>query len=78
MHLSIANLVWIWMEMSDSKLEETITKKELALVEAALYVTGRPLGLGTLGAILGTRSKSKVLKIAQNLVEKYNKYNCAL
>jgi segregation and condensation protein B len=74
----IANLVWIWMEMSNSKLEETITKKELALVEAALYVTGRPLGLGTLGAILGTRSKSKVLKIAQSLVEKYNKYNCAL
>lgn len=66
------------MEMRNSKLEEIVTKKELALLEAALYVTGRPLGLGTLGAILGTRSKSKVLEIAQSLVEKYNIYNCAL
>jgi segregation and condensation protein B len=64
--------------MSNSKLEETVTKKELALVEAALYVAGRPLGLGTICAILGTRSKNKVLNIAQSLVEKYNTYNCAL
>lgn len=66
------------MECSNSKREEDITEKELALVEAALYVTGRPLGLGTLGTILGTRSKHKVLKITQSLVEKYNMYNCAL
>jgi segregation and condensation protein B len=66
------------MEMSNSKLEESVTKEELALVEAALYVAGRPLSLRTLGAILGTRSKSKVLEIAQSLVEKYNTYNCAL
>ena len=66
------------MEESNSKLEENITEKELALMEAALYVTGRPLGLRTLGMILGIRSKNKVLKIAQRLVEKYNMYNCAL
>jgi len=66
------------MEGSNSKLEENITEKEFALVEAALYVTGRPLGLGTLGTILGTRSKNKVLRIAQSLVERYNMYNCAL
>jgi len=66
------------MEGSNSKLEENITEKELALVEAALYVTGRPLGLGTLGTILGTRSKNKVLRIAQSIVERYNMYNCAL
>jgi segregation and condensation protein B len=66
------------MEDSNSKEDENITEEELALVEAALYVTGRPLGLGTLGSILGTRSKSKVLKIAQSLVERYNSYNCAL
>jgi len=66
------------MEESNSKLEENITEKELALVEAALYVTGRPLGLGTLGTILGTRSKNKVLRIAQSLVERYNSYKCAL
>jgi segregation and condensation protein B len=66
------------MEGSNSKLEENITEKELALMEAALYVTGHPLGLGTLGSILGTRSKNKVLRIAQSLVERYNSYNCAL
>ncbi len=66
------------MEGSNSKLEDNITEKELALVEAALYVTGRPLGLGTLGTILGTRSKNKVLRIAQSLVERYNSYKCAL
>lgn len=64
--------------MSNSKIEETVTKKELALVEAALYVAGRPLGLGTLGAILGTRSKNKVLNIAQSLIENFNTYNCAI
>jgi segregation and condensation protein B len=63
--------------MTDSKLE-TITKEEFALVEAALYVSGRPLGLGTLGTILGTRSKSKILEIVQSLVEKYKIYNCAI
>jgi len=66
------------MEGNNSKLEDNITEKELALVEAALYVTGCPLGLGTLGSILGTRSKSKVLRIAQSIVERYNSYNCAL
>ena len=67
------------LEGNNPKLEEDdMTEEELALVEAALYVTGRPLGLGTLGSVLGTRSKSKVLEIAQRLVEKYNSYNCAL
>jgi segregation and condensation protein B len=66
------------MEGNNSKLEEDITEKEVALVEAALYVTGHPLGLRTLATILGTRSKDKVLKIAQSLAEKYTAYNCAL
>ena len=64
--------------MSESNLEESVTDKDLALVEAALYVSGRPLGLGTLGDVLGTRSKSNVLEIAKRLVDKYTKYNCAL
>jgi len=60
------------------KLEENITEKERALVEAALYVSGRPLGVGILGSILRTRSINKVLSIAQDLVEKYKTYNGAL
>jgi chromosome segregation and condensation protein ScpB len=48
------------------------------LVEAALYVSGRPLGLGTLASILEARDKSKILSIAQDLVEKYKIYNGAL
>jgi segregation and condensation protein B len=67
------------LEGNNSELEkDNITEEELALVEAALYVTGRPLGLGTLGSLLGTRSKSRLLRIAQRLVERYNSYNCAL
>jgi segregation and condensation protein B len=69
-----------WMvERSNSKLkEDSKNEEELDLVEAALYVTGRPLGLGTLGSVLGTRSESKVLRIAQKLMERYNRYNCAI
>jgi len=63
------------MEQSNSKPEETINKKELMLTEAALYVAGRPLGLRTLGRLLGTRSKDRVLKIAEHLVEEYRTYN---
>jgi len=37
--------------------EEEKLKRELALVEAALYVAGRPLDLNTLGSVLKTRSK---------------------
>jgi segregation and condensation protein B len=65
------------MVEKDSELE-TVDKDDVKLLEAALYVAGRPLGLRTLGRILGIRSKDKVLKTAETLVEKYNNYNCAL
>jgi segregation and condensation protein B len=66
------------MEEKDLDLEANVNKKELMLLEAALYVAGRPLGLRELGRILGTRSKDTILKTAECLVEKYNTYNCAL
>ncbi len=54
------------MKGNSSKLEEDrIEGKKLALLEAALYVAGRPLDLRTLGSIIGTRSRSKVLKLAR-------------
>jgi segregation and condensation protein B len=65
------------MVEKDSELE-TVDKDDVKLLEAALYVAGRPLGLRTLGGILGTRSKDRVLKTAENLVEKYDNYNWAL
>ncbi len=46
-------------------------KTKLALIEAALYVTGKPLDLKTLGSIVGFRSEEKVKKLARSLKEKY-------
>jgi segregation and condensation protein B len=53
-------------------------QNELALVEAALYVAGRPLDLNELCQILRTRSKNKVRKLAQTLLHEYAVRNTAL
>ncbi len=50
----------------------------IPLLEAALYVAGRPLDLKTLGSVLKTRSKKKILKVARMLVESYKKRNTSL
>lgn len=51
------------------------TRKELALVEAALYVAGRPLDLKELCSVLKTRSKNKARKLAKTLMKEYaNRY----
>jgi len=54
------------------------TQNELALVEAALYVAGRPLDLNELCQILKTRSKNKARKLAQTLHHEYTVRNTAL
>ena len=54
------------------------TKRELALVEAALYVTGRPLDLKKLCSVLNTRSKNKARKLAKMLMKEYASRNTAL
>jgi len=41
------------------------------LIEAALYVSGRPLDLKILGNVIGARSEEKIRAIAQNVAEKY-------
>lgn len=46
-------------------------KTKLALIEAALYVTGKPLDLKTLGSVVGFRSEDKVKEVARALKEKY-------
>jgi segregation and condensation protein B len=53
-------------------------KHELALLEAALYVSGRPLDLNELCSVLKTRSKNKTRKLARMLMQEYAKRNTAL
>jgi segregation and condensation protein B len=58
--------------------EEEKTRRSLALVEAALYVAGRPLDLNELCSVLGTRSKKKAKKFANILMQEYSARNTAL
>jgi segregation and condensation protein B len=53
-------------------------KTKLALIEAALYVTGKPLDLKTLGSVLGFRSEEKVRDLGRVLKEKYGSEGGAL
>jgi segregation and condensation protein B len=53
-------------------------ERELALLEAALYVAGRPLDLNELCSVLKTRSKNKVRKLAKELMKAYASRNTAL
>lgn len=52
--------------------------RDLALLEAALYVAGRPLDLNELCSILKTRSKNKTRKVAKILMQEYASRNTAL
>lgn len=54
------------------------TKHNLALLEAALYVAGKPLDLNEICSALGTRSKKKAKKFAFTLVQEYAARNTAL
>lgn len=53
-------------------------KHDLALLEAALYVSGRPLDLNELCSVLKTRSKNKTRKLARMLMQEYAKRKTAL
>jgi segregation and condensation protein B len=53
-------------------------KRDLALVEAALYVAGRPLDLKTLASLLKTRSKKRTQQLARTLIERYKNQETAL
>jgi segregation and condensation protein B len=58
--------------------EEEKTRRSLALVEAALYVAGRPLDLNELCSVLGTRSKKKAKKFVSTLLQEYSARNTPL
>ncbi|HDD70138.1 SMC-Scp complex subunit ScpB [Candidatus Bathyarchaeota archaeon] len=63
---------------TNQPLQDEKMRHELALLEAALYVAGRPLTLKELGSILKTRSKKKVKNLAKILMEEYAKRKSAL
>jgi segregation and condensation protein B len=62
---------------TEFEVDET-NRRELHLLEAALYVAGRPLNLEKLSAIIETQTKDVVLKLTRSLVEKYKRYESPL
>ena len=63
---------------SSELLSEEKLKRDLALLEAALYVAGRPLDQRTLGSIIKTRSKRKIQRLVSILMEEYKNRETAL
>ena len=61
------------------KVQEAERKqRRLRLLEAALYVAGRPLNLNELCSVLNTRSKNKTKKYTKMLMQDYSARNSAL
>jgi segregation and condensation protein B len=55
---------------------EPVTKTaglQQQLCEAALYVSGRPLEVKTIGAVIGARSEEKIKGIVRSIKERYEK-----
>ena len=53
-------------------------KNKAALVEAALYVSGRPIDTKAIGSVIGFRSEDKVRDLARLVKEKYGSDGRAL
>jgi len=53
-------------------------KTQVSMIEAALYVTGKPLDVDVLGSVLNLRSDEKIRKLAASLKEKYAQSSGAL
>mgnify|MGYP001077011311 CR=1 FL=1 len=68
--------------MSETAQSETgreeHTRTQVSMIEAALYVTGKPLDVAILGSILNLRSEEKIRKLATALKEKYAQNSGAL
>ncbi len=63
---------------ADKSNHTTEKKTQTELIESALYVSGRPLDIKTLGSILKTRSKKRIQAYARTLMEEYRKRDGAL
>lgn len=58
---------------------DTERKKHfLALIEAALYVAGRPLDINELCQVIGSRSKKRAMAYVEALIEEYKAHSKAL
>ncbi len=64
--------------LASTIMAEESEKHDLALVEADLYVAGRPLDLRTLASVLKTRSQNKARRLARMLVESYKTHSTAI
>ena len=62
----------------EQSLQQSKAKTKLALIEAALYVTGKPLDLKTLSSVVGFRSEEKVRELGRVLKGKYGSDGSAL
>lgn len=65
-------------EKPREEAEDKVQARDLILLEAALYVAGRPLDLRELASVLKTRSKKRVQRTAQKLIELYVTRDTAL
>ena len=64
---------------ADAQVHEAEKRQScLRLLEAALYVAGRPLNLNELCSVLNTRSKKKTAKYVKALMQEYSARNTAL
>lgn len=61
-----------------SEKHEDKVHHRLALLEAALYVAGKPLDLNEICAVLGSRSKKNAKKLTDTLRKEYASRNTAL
>ncbi|WP_455283841.1 SMC-Scp complex subunit ScpB [[Eubacterium] cellulosolvens] len=68
--------------MSENIESETIlderTRTQVSMIEAALYVTGKPLDVSVLGSVLNLRSEGKIRTLAAALKQKYAQNSGAL
>ena len=53
-------------------------KEQIALIEAALYVTGRPVDVKILGSIIRVRSEERIRSLARILAEQYKQMKSAM
>ena len=65
-------------EKESQESHEDRVRHRLGLLEAALYVAGKPLDLNEICAVLGSRSKKNAMKLAQTLAKEYASRNTAL
>jgi len=68
------------VEIAESAEEgkDSSDRVKMILMEAALYVAGRPLDLKILGSVIKVRSKREVRRIAKILIKKYKSHDTAI